>query len=301
MRRATVLLVLATTAASTLGCSPGTSRRGRSGGSDAGVGGAGETGDAAAASDSAEQDTSIRAGGDDVSDVPEVPDADAQPEPDGSEPRPPADVEEEDDIELVPSDTGDPPELACDPATFICPLPPEGSPDAAIIQLPGVPEPLAGGVPPQGAYEVIAAEIYPDSLGGGEPLALEVEVSSNGNTYGSTIFVGDGWALNANMDLLIKVPMLGQSVSIVQELTGGGCYAIDGAWLTGDLLECAAGLLPEFEFPDLFGWETNGDVLRLHVFFPKEAILATIPEEYVALFGAFLQDDLQVVFVLGAM
>jgi len=196
-----------------------------------------------------------------------------------------------------PPPTPDAGPSTCVPGSASCIYPPPGDPDAEIVQLPGSPAPLSGGTPPDETYELVLAEIYPDTLGGGV-LPIPMEITSNGNTYGSAIFDNGTWGLSANLDLVITVELLGQSLPIAQSLNGGGCYSVSGSTLTGDMIECAQGELPPFDLPDTFGWETDGDVLRMHVVFPKEAILAAIPPEYADLAGAFIQGDLELVLEL---
>lgn len=191
----------------------------------------------------------------------------------------------------------------CTAETIICPEDlPQGEPDADIQQLKGMPDPLGGGDAPSGAYTLLSVDIFPDSLAGGEELLLEVEVTSNGNTFGSALFENGIFSLSANLNLSINVTLLGNSVEVDQVVDGGGCYTITGATISADLLQCAPEESnPDFELPSEFDFEADGDSLKLLVNIDKKAIIDAIPPEFAEIAGGLITDDLLMVLSLETL
>lgn len=224
----------------------------------------------------------------------------ATPDDSGS----PVDTGIEPDVAEGPVDAGNPddvtttnPDVVSSGCTAAqqCPIPDPGMPDVEIQTVSGMPAAMAGGSVPMGGYELTLAKIYPDSLGGGKPLAIELQIQSNGNTFGSAVFETSAWGVAANLDLALGIPLLGQSFTTEQQIGGGGCFTISGATLFSDLLECFEGDPMEVAIPDSFDYQTSPGKLELLVVIDKDTLLNAIPAQYQSIAKGFLVDDLQLV------
>ena len=194
--------------------------------------------------------------------------------------------------------------VSCDPETVVCPMAPDSQTNVTILQFTGLPAPLTGGTPPDGAYRLMALEVYPDSLSEGQTFAIPLVISSTA-TLGSARFNASeqAWILSALLEIQITADALGNPIesAIKNTIYGGGCYGIAETTLTGDLAQCAQGLIPEFELPDTFEYQSDGQTLRLLVALDRKAIIDNIPPDVAALAEAFITADLQMVLEFSRM
>ena len=214
------------------------------------------------------------------------------------------DTADDPDVSEPPIDAGNPEDVTVTDPDVVssecvageqCPVPDPGMPDVEIQTVSGMPAPMLGGLPPMGGYVLTLAKIYPDSLGGGTPLMIELQIQSNGNTFGSAAFESAAWGVAANLDLALAIPMLSQSFATEQQIGGGGCFTISGVTLFSDLLECFDGDPMEVAIPDSFDYETSPGSLKLLVVISKDTLLNAIPPEYQSIAAGLLKDDLQMV------
>ena len=187
------------------------------------------------------------------------------------------------------------------PMTPSCPAPPQGEPDVPVLSLTGAPPTLAGGALVGGEFELTQVEIFGDETF--SALVESVEVSSNGNTYGSLALESADWGFDANLDLAITLTALGQTVdqAFAQNLTGGGCYVPSANQLQGDVSECG-GAWPEGATPpESLEFETGDSTLRILLLLTNETIMASIPEDQRLLAGLAITGDLPVLFTFTAI
>lgn len=183
------------------------------------------------------------------------------------------------------------------PGTSACITPPNGTPDITITTLSGVEPTLQGGTLHRRAYELTLIEVYPDATF--TELVTSVNVTSNGNTYGSVTFQDRDWGFNANLDMYIEVDtVIGpQPQAVAQNLTSNGCFSIRDNLLLGDLTECG-GYWPEgSEPPESLEFEEVGENLQLLLIFPRDALIASIGDETIG--DLAVAGDLPILFTFA--
>ena len=182
-----------------------------------------------------------------------------------------------------------------------CFLPDPGSPDAPINQPAGVAPTLNGGAKPEGWYALDEIDIYTDGTFNG--FVTSVQVASNGNTFGAIEVNGDVWGISANLDMSLTVqPLFGDPISqsFGFNLTGGGCFTIDGASIEADLLQCGGSFANGVAPPGSFPYETGNGALSVMIVIDQETILSLLPAEYQNLAGLALSGDLPMVLRFSA-
>lgn len=261
----------------------GTTDTGGTGGGDTGTGG---TPDVATTPDAGGTDTAAVV---DVVTTPDTADTSVD-QPDLVEP-----------VEDVTEPEPDVPAGSC-VAGEQCPVAPIGLPDVAIEQKSGAAPTLLGGSIPMGDYELTLAEIYLDSVNGGAPLPIQIDVKSNGNTFGAARFETEAWSVAANLDLFLAISIGNQSFTFEQGIGGGGCVTFGDNMMYSDLLECYDGTsTPDVPLPESFEYENAGPTLRIKVTVANAAILNAIPADYQVLAKAFIKDDLDIILELTSM
>ena len=174
-----------------------------------------------------------------------------------------------------------------------CFVPEPGSPDAEIAVMTGTPPSLGGGDISDFNYELISVKIYPDNTFL-PSLITSMEITSQGNTYGSLIFEDDEWAFSANLDLYMNIVTFMEAFeqAFEQNLYAGGCYLTEGNQIATDLTVCGSGWPDGVNAPDSFDFETYGSNIMLIISFSKQSIINVLPPDLQALGDILIQDDL---------
>ncbi len=185
------------------------------------------------------------------------------------------------------------------PGAPACIAPPNGTPDVSINTLSGVQPTLQGGTLHRRAYELTLIEVYPDATF--TEVVTSVNVTSNGNTYGSVSFEDRDWGFNANLDMYIEVETIigPQPQAVSQNLTSGGCFSIRDNLLLGDLTECG-GYWPEGSVPpESLEFQESGENLQLLLIFPRDALVASMGEGNETIGEIAIASDLPILFTFA--
>ena len=186
----------------------------------------------------------------------------------------------------------------------VCPAPIESATEVTVEQIAeGAPEAFTGGDVPAGNYELTKVVLYPGSMTANQSkLPVDITVKNNGS-FGSAVFDGDAWGIQANLD--VEIDALGNVVPLQEALQGGGCFAVEGVTLAGDVTQCSEESDEEggFELPNSFDYNNDGATVQMLLKFPVDALLAGLEDNpsIAGVLAAVLVNDLQVVLEMEAV
>jgi hypothetical protein len=146
-------------------------------------------------------------------------------------------------------------------------------------QFPDGPAPaLTGGVQPTGDWVLQRIEVRPN---GTFTDGVDVQIANAGQTAGRAAFGGDAIAMALDLHLSVTVTVLGTSGTDTarQEVALGGCHAVTGTRLTGQLGSCASGFPPGTTAPASLDFQHDTTNLAIGLSLTREQLIALLPED----------------------
>lgn len=149
-------------------------------------------------------------------------------------------------------------------------------------QFPDGPAPaLTGGAQPTGDWVLQRIEVRPN---GTFTSGVDVQIANAGQTAGRAAFGGDAIAMALDLHLSVTVTVLGTSGTDTarQEVALGGCHAVAGARLTGQLGTCASGFPPGTTAPASLDFQLDAGAtaaLAIGLSLTREQLIALLPED----------------------
>lgn len=137
---------------------------------------------------------------------------------------------------------------------------------------------LLGGAAPTGDWVLRSVDIYPNRTFAD---GIEVTLANHGATAGRASFGGDAVAMALDLDLEVTVTAFGYtgSDSARRLVAVGGCHAVSGARLTGQLSTCAQGFPAGSNVPSSLDFELASSTLSLGLMLTRETIISLLPAE----------------------
>lgn len=149
-------------------------------------------------------------------------------------------------------------------------------------QFPDGPAPaLTGGAQPTGDWVLQRIEVRPN---GTFTEGVDVQIANAGQTAGRAAFGGDAIAMALDLHLSVTVTVLGTSGTDTarQEVALGGCHAVSGTRLTGQLGTCASGFPPGTTAPASLDFQLEAGAtpaLAIGLSLTREQLIALLPED----------------------
>lgn len=135
---------------------------------------------------------------------------------------------------------------------------------------------LRGGAAPTGDWVLRAVDIHPNQTFAD---GIEVTLANHGATAGRASFGGDAAAMALDLDLEVTVSAFGSTGtdSARRLVAVGGCHAVSGARLTGQLSTCAQGFPAGSAVPSSLDFELAAGKLSLGLLLTRETIISLLP------------------------
>lgn len=149
-------------------------------------------------------------------------------------------------------------------------------------QFPDGPAPaLNGGAQPTGDWVLEKIEVRPN---GTFTDGVDVQIANAGQTAGRAAFGGDAIAMALDLHLSVTVTVLGTSGTDTarQEVALGGCHAVSGTRITGQLGSCASGFPPGTNAPASLDFQLEAGAapgLAIGLSLTREQLIALLPED----------------------